>query len=89
MICHLVRMLLTGMEGADLELLTFRKGDRYAVLTAATDDGARQIAEGFGVELTERSSAATTWLSAGIEIEGVDLVITGPMRKRAALEVVS
>lgn len=79
---HLLHMLLIGMRGARIELLSFRLKDRDAVLTAASDDDAQAIGKALGIELKVTSSGGASWLTGVAEVEGVGVVISGPMRAR-------
>ncbi|HKP08313.1 MAG TPA: hypothetical protein VJU58_13755 [Microbacterium sp.] len=91
MTCHVLRMLLSAIEALGIDYVTFRAcpgGGRASTLTLTTDDDARRVATALGVELTEMRDDKSEWLWGVCHLDGICLYVGGPMRKRAALEVV-
>ena len=85
MTCHVLRMLIEGLDCLQLSYISIRTelGTRRAVLTTATDEDAHAIAKACGVEIREVVSGTSAWLSVLVDLDGVGVVITGPTRERA------
>jgi hypothetical protein len=85
MTCHVLRMLIEGLDCLRIDLLSLRvdsENHRSAFLTAASEHDAREIAKGFGVELREVTTTSSQWLAASVDLNDVTLLITSPTRAR-------
>lgn len=90
MTCHVLRMLLAGIEGLRVDYITFRADElgRRATLRLYTDEETREVCRAIGVEPDEYGDDKGTWLWAETTVDGITLVVTGPERARVRLGVV-
>jgi len=89
--CRILAMLFDGLRCLELEGVQIVRDERQpgqGIVTAKSDDDARVIAQGFGVQLAPRESAGFTWLSAIVDLDGIAVIITGPMHARPRLEAI-